>query len=144
MTRSELIELLNNAKNSTLWNDILIKLEFFCYEATEKDVEMLAQCLTKVENKIKLNCNLSEVPYGTIDLEVADAVIGEFLGLKKALNQLDISSIDLGTALSSVSMGNTSVSFNPSDSDSAKLDSVITTMKSSLERIYPCLRTVKW
>ena len=54
MTRSELIELLNNAKNSTLWNDILIKLEFFCYEVTEKDVEMLANALLRLKTKLNL------------------------------------------------------------------------------------------
>lgn len=144
MIRSELIELLNDVKNSSLWNDILIKLEFFCYEVTEKDIEILAQCLTKVENELKVECNLSEVPYGEIDLIVADSVIGEFLGLKKALNQLDISSLDLSNAIASVSMGNTSVSYNANDSDSAKLDVVINTLKSSIKGVYPCLRKIRW
>ena len=75
MTRSELIKLLNNAKSSTLWNDILIKLEFFCYEVTEKDVEMLAQCLIKVENKITLKNLKTREQFADISVEDAVAKI---------------------------------------------------------------------
>lgn len=143
MTRSEMIELLNEKYNSSLYDAILDRLEFFSYEVNEKDINIIAYNLMTVINDVKINCDIDTIPE-IYDLHIADAVVGDFLALKKALNQLDINSLDLSTAIASVSMGNTSVSYNSSDSDSAKLDVVIDSLKNKLRGVYSCLRKIHW
>jgi hypothetical protein len=143
MERSEILEILNGKYNSNLYDLILDRLEFFSYEVQDKDLSMIAQCLQTVINEAMIQCNVDEIPE-LYNYHIVDAVIGEFFGMKKAFNQLDISSLNLTGAIASVSMGNTSVSYDNSNSDSAKLDTYIELCKGRLARLYACLRRLKF
>lgn len=142
MSRSEIIALLKSKYNSSLYDLILDKLEFFGYEVQESDLSLIAEFTQETINDIKINCAVSEIPE-EYDHIVAGAVVADFLNIKKSLNQLDISTLDFD-AVASVSMGGTSVSYNAGDSDSAKFNTLIDTLKYKLKGVYPCLKKIRW
>lgn len=90
---------------------VLDRLNSFGYEVNEEDAWVIGFTMQKVENHIKNECNIPEIPDGLINVAV-DMVCGEFLSQLFSLGKLN--DIQITQTLSSVSLGDTSVSYNTS------------------------------
>ena len=90
---------------------VLNRLDSFGYEVKEEDAWMIGFEMQKVENHIKNECNISEIPEGLIQVAV-DMVCGEFLLQLISLGKLN--DIQITQTLSSVKLGDTTVSYSTS------------------------------
>ncbi len=92
-------------------DDVKKRLESFGYTVVDADDWLLNFLIDKVENTIKNDCNVSEIPDGLYQIAV-DMVCGEFLQGKKAMGQLNIDGIDVdAAAIKQIQEGDTSVTF---------------------------------
>ncbi len=122
---------------------ILLRLKDFGYEATEKDVFLIAFSIRNVEREIKNKCNLSTLQKDLLDIGV-NRVCGEVLFSLKAANQLNIT-FELEGALEQVQLGDVSVSFNDSTkSNEQRLDNLILDLRVTGENEFSCYRKIKW
>lgn len=102
-------------------NDIKARLASLGYTFVDSDEWVLSFVIDKVENHIKSNCNLSEVPEELYQVEI-DLICGEFL-----FGKLNAGAIDVEAAVSSIKEGDTQVNFTsgttPSERYAALIDS---------------------
>ena len=89
-------------------------LESLGYTLQENDSWLLGFCLQKVEQTIKNECNVSEIPGGLMKV-ASRMVIGEFLFAKKGSGQLQGFSLNLDAAVKQIALGDTSYSFAVGD-----------------------------
>lgn len=129
--------------DSELLQAVLNRLESFGYELKESDAWMIGFCLSKVENQIKNECNISDIPDGLFHV-VVDMTCGEFLFSKKQVGQLELGDLDLTGALSSIKEGDTQISFNTDESDSDKIDSLLNYLLNSGKGDLVCYRKIRW
>ena len=99
--------------------------------------------MQKVENSIKNDCNVSEIPEGLMNIAV-DMVCGEVLSVKYRTGQLELTSLDLDGAIASVTVGGASVSFDNNTSDVGKFDVLISLLANSGRGEFACYRRIKW
>ena len=103
-TISTLTEAIGKIIESGLTEPVLKRLDSFGYEVSESDAFIVSFCVQKVENSIKNDCNVSEVPEGLMNIAV-DRVCGEVLESLYYTGKLDVGSIALDGALASVTLG---------------------------------------
>lgn len=89
-------------------DDVIKRLAFLGYTVTDADSWGLDFIISKVESKIKNDCNISSVSDGLHQIAV-DMAVGEFLLSKKSTNQL--TGFDIEGAVKSISEGDTSITF---------------------------------
>lgn len=77
-----------------LKEDIKNRLASFGYTLLETDNFALDFVIYKVENKIKNECNITEIPDGLYQVEI-DRICGEFIFAKKQSGQLTEYDFDL-------------------------------------------------
>lgn len=124
-------------------DDIINRLKFLGYEVTDNDVYSINFICEKVENHIKNVCNICEIPDGLKNIYV-DMVCGEFLQFKHNTGQLADTNFDVDNALSSVTMGDVSMSFDKSASVAAKFASLIDMLINSGKGELLCYRKIRW
>ena len=122
---------------------VIQRLQSFGYDVTEDDVWQLCFVMQKVRNHINNSCNTTSVPDGLFHVAV-DMTCGEFLFTKKQTGQLTLASLDLTGAIASVSMGDTSVSFDSDASDEDKLNQLLNYLMTKGEGEFVCYRKLKW
>lgn len=122
---------------------VLTRLESFNYEVKESDCWTIAFQIAKVEEDMCNCCHITEIPKGLIRSAV-DQVCGCFFMDRYGSGDLDISSLDLSGAVSSVSAGDTTVSFDNNVSDDAKFQNLISALMQAGKDRYPCYRKIKW
>ena len=142
-TISTLTETIAKIYESSLTDSVLKRLDSFGYTPTEADAFCIGFSVQKVENSIKNDCGVAEVPEGLINIAV-DMACGEVLGTLYLTGRLSIDSIDLGGAIASVSAGDTSVSFDNSTSDEGKFNTLLQLLKDGGRGEFACYRTIKW
>ena len=142
-TISILTEEVTKVHKSSLTELVLKRLDCFGYTATEKDAFVIGFSMQKVENSIKNDCNVSEVPEGLTNTAV-DMVCGEILGTFYRTGQLELSSLDLDGAIASVGVGGTSVSFDNNTSDDSKLNTLVSLLVNGGRGEFACYRKIKW
>ncbi|HCR2111367.1 TPA: hypothetical protein ONC98_003021 [Clostridioides difficile] len=91
-------------------DDIERRLQGFGYVLKDGDKWLIDFVREKIENIIKLDCNISEIPKELHNIEV-DMIVGEFLFTKKNMDQLDIESLNFEAVEKSISEGDTKVDF---------------------------------
>ncbi|MBZ0830797.1 hypothetical protein O0885_18590, partial [Clostridioides difficile] len=91
-------------------DDIERRLQGFGYVLKDGDKWLIDFVREKIENIIKLDCNISEIPKELHNIEI-DMIAGEFLFTKKNMGQLDIESINFEAVEKSISEGDTKVDF---------------------------------
>lgn len=121
--------------------EILERLEGFGYIATMADEIVLKLLCEKFENHIKNFCNVSGVPEGLKSVYV-DMVCGEFLNEKFKLNQLG-DGFNIDTAISKVTMGDVSVTYDGKASTDVKIQTLIDALSSKVGDLI-CYRKMKW
>ena len=142
-TISTLTEAISKIIESSLTEPVLKRLDSLGYEATEKDDFIIGFSVQKVENSIKNDCNVSEIPEGLMNIAV-DMVCGEVLSVKYRSGQLELSSLDLDGAIASVTVGGASVSFDNNTSDEGKFDTLVSLLTNGGRGEFACYRRIKW
>ena len=142
-TISTLTEAINKIIESSLTESVLKRLDSLGYEATENDVFAIGFSVQKVENSIKNDCNVSEIPEGLTNIAV-DMVCGEVLSVKYRTGQLELTSLDLDGAIASVTVGGASVSFDNDTSDVGKFNALISLLTNGGRGEFTCYRSIKW
>lgn len=72
---------------SSIMEDIKNRLKFLGYKLIDTDSLTIKFAIDKVENKIKNECSITEIPDGLYQVEI-DRICGEFLFAKKQSGQL--------------------------------------------------------
>ena len=142
-TISTLTEAINKIIESSLTESVLKRLDSLGYEATENDCFIIGFGVQKVENSIKNDCNVSEIPEGLMNIAV-DMVCGEVLSVKYRTGQLELTSLDLDGAIASVTVGGASVSFDNNTSDAGKFDALVSLLLNGGRGEFACYRSIKW
>lgn len=133
---------LNTLQNHTIYaEDILNRLEGMGYTATMADVTILKFVSEKVVNHVQSACNVNEIPDGLKEICV-DMICGEFLSEKNSLNQLE--GFDVDEAISSVTMGDVSVSYDKSANPATKFQALIHSLINDKAGDLACYRKIKW
>ncbi|HBG2118035.1 hypothetical protein ND433_20025 [Clostridioides difficile] len=123
-------------------DDIERRLQGFGYFLKDGDKWLIDFVREKIENIIKLDCNISEIPKELHNIEV-DMIVGEFLFTKKNMGQLDIESLNFEAVEKSISEGDTKVDFAISQTPEQRFDSLIaylTTYGKNKILTFRCLR----
>ena len=94
--------------------DVKERLASFDYQVTEADSWMLTFLIQKVENHIKIICNIDCIPNELSNI-VIDMVVGEFLLNKKSMGNL--AGFNLETAIKQIQEGDTSITYAIGDGD---------------------------
>ena len=142
-TISTLVETITNIYESDLTELVLKRLDSFGYEAKEEDVFVIGYSVQKVENNIKNDCNIAEIPEGLTNTAV-DMACGEILDTLCRTGKLDVGSIALDGAIASVSLGDATVSFDNTTDNSGTFTALINTLKDSGRGEFACYRQFKW
>lgn len=140
---STLTEAIDNIYESSLTETILKRLDSFGCDITMNDIFCIAFSVQKVENSIKNDCNVTDVPEGLTNTAV-DMVCGEVLDVLYRTGALSLDNIDLDGVIASVSAGDTSVSFDNSTSDDGKFTILVQLLKNSGRGEFACYRSIKW
>lgn len=86
------------------------RLLSFGYALKDGDEAILLFSIQKVENTIKNDCNVSDIPDGLANIAI-DMAVGEFLTAKKIFSPDDIAGLDLGLAVKQIQEGDTNTVF---------------------------------
>lgn len=125
-------------------DDVVKRLESLGYTATEADTWVLGFIIEKVENHIKNDCNVSEVPDGLHQIAV-DMAVGEFLFQKKSTGQL--TGFDMEAVVKQVQEGDTSVTYAIGEGSSTpeqRFDSLVHYLMNYGKGSFASYRRIKW
>ncbi len=126
-------------------DDIEKRLESFEYTLKDGDKWLIGFVKEKIENIIKLDCNINEIPKELKNIEI-DMIVGEFLFTKKNMGQLDIESLNFEVVEKSISEGDTKIDFaigSGSQTPEQRFDSLVaylTTYGKDKILTFRCLR----
>ena len=134
---------MDQEKGMALLDELRKMLGSFGYKTTEEDDIVLALLLSHREQSIKNECNIDMVPTG-LDHILINQVCGRFLLARYTSGQLELPSLDLGGALSSISEGDVSVSFDSDASDDAKMQMLIRALCDTGKDELLCYRKLRW
>ena len=133
----------NSSHSESSIRAVLNRLISFGYLPTEDDSWELSFVMQSVENRINNSCNTSSIPEGLLNV-AADMTCGEFLMNRKNSGRLDISDLDLSGAITSISEGDVSISFDANSTDEQKLTQLINYLLTKGQGEFVCYRQLKW
>ena len=122
------------------------RIESFGYEFKNSDKVILDFAIQKVENTIKNECNVNEIPEGLFNIAV-DMAAGEFLLSKKTFAPEDLSGFDLSYAVKQIQTGDTNTVFAMGDgslTDEQRLDAFINHLLTYGRKEFLCYRKLRW
>ncbi|HFL3155515.1 TPA: hypothetical protein ACG3KV_003857 [Clostridioides difficile] len=124
-------------------DDIERRLQGFGYVLKDGDKWLIDFVREKIENIIKLDCNIKTMPIELKEIEV-DMIVGEFLFTKKNMGQLDIESINFEAVEKSISEGDTKVDFAISQTPEQRFDSLIAYLMTYGKNKILTFRCLRW
>ena len=127
----------------TFYELVFRRLETFGYEVKVADAFGIAFSVQKSELNIKNDCNIADIPaelYPTL----CDRACADFLAVKYQTGKLALADIDLDGAITSISEGDTSITFDKSASDAEKFHALLVTLSASGRGNLECYRQIKW
>ena len=122
---------------------VINRLTSFGYLPIENDSWELSFVMLKVENEIKNSCNITSIPEGLFTVAV-DMICGEFLLGRKNTGKLDISTLDLGGAITSITEGDVSISFDANSTDEQKFNQLMNYLMTKGKGEFVCYRKLSW
>ncbi|HBF3985483.1 TPA: hypothetical protein KOD80_003501 [Clostridioides difficile] len=128
---------------NNLIDDIEKRLESFGYILKDGDKWLIGFVREKIENIIKLDCNIKTMPIELKEIEV-DMIVGEFLFTKKNMGQLDIESLNFEAVEKSISEGDTKVDFAISQTPEQRFDSLIAYLMTYGKNKILTFRCLRW
>lgn len=133
----------NSSHSESSIRAVLNRLTSFGYLPIEADSWELSFVMLSVENQIKNSCNTTFIPEGLYNV-AADMTCGEFLLNRKNSGRLDISDLDLGGAITSISEGDISISFDANSTDEQKFNQLVSYLLTKGKGEFVCYRQLKW
>lgn len=132
-----------NIKKDLLIEDIKNRLESFGYTLLDSDSLALDFVIDKVENKIKNECNITEIPDGLYQVEI-DRICGEFLFAKKQSGQLTEYDFDL--IEKQIQDGDTSVTYavEAGQTPEQRFDKLVRSLMDTGKGEFASFRRLKW
>jgi hypothetical protein len=126
-----------------LKEDIKNRLEFFGYTLLDSDSLALGFTIDKVENKIKNECSITEIPDGLYQVEI-DRICGEFLFAKKQSGQLTEYDFDLTEK--QIQDGDTTVTYaiEAGQTPEQRFDKLIKNLMDCGKGEFASFRRLKW
>ena len=122
---------------------VLKRLVSFGYFLKEDDSWELSFVMAKVDNQIKNSCNTTSIPEGLSHV-AADMICGEFLMNRKNSGRLELSDLDLSGAITSISEGDVSVSFDADSTDEDKFNQLVNFLMNHGKGDFVCYRRLRW
>jgi len=119
----------------------LHRLSSLDVEIESSDEWMLGFIIQKVQNKIKNYCNTLAIPEELFNVAI-DMVAGEFLFTKRGQGKLE--GFNVETAIKQIQEGDTNITFVEGQSDSEKMDSLITFLMTNGNNQFISFRRLKW
>ena len=133
----------NTSLSESYCEMVLKRLVSFGYFLTEDDSWELSFVMTTVENRIKISCNTASIPEGLYHSAV-DMTCGEFLMGRKNSGRLELSELDLSGAITSISEGDVSISFDANATDEVKFNQLVDYLITKGKGDFVCFRKLKW
>lgn len=127
----------------TFYELVFRRLETFGYVATEADVFGIAFSVQKSELNIRNDCNITVIPEELFPT-LCDMACGDFLAVKYQTGKLDIAGLDLTGALTSISEGDVSLTFDKSTTDEGKFTALVSALSNAGRGNLECYRQFKW
>lgn len=127
-------------------DDIEKRLESFGYILKNGDKWLIDFLKEKIENIIKLDCNISEIPKELYNIDI-DRIVGEFLFTKKNMGQLDIEGLNFEAVEKSISEGDTKVDFaigSGSQTPEQRFDALISYLTNHDNNKILAFRCLRW
>lgn len=144
MIQRVLANILPNTSLSEPFCEMVLKrLVSFGHFLKEDDSWELCFVMTKVENQIKNSCNTTSIPEGLSHVAV-DMICGEFLMNRKNSGRLDLADLDLTGAITSISEGDVSVSFDADTTDEDKFNLLVNFLMNNGKGDFVCYRKLRW
>lgn len=140
---ANILTLMNNSLSESFIEAVLKRLKSFGCCLKEEDSWAICFAIQKTENTIKNSCNTTSIPEGLFHIAV-DMACGEFLFAQKQTGQLNIADLDLSGAITSISEGDTTVSFAAGGSDEDKFNTLVNFLMTKGEGEFVCYRQIKW
>ena len=122
---------------------VLNRLKTFGYEATDDDLWMIAFNIQKVNTHIMNSCNTLTVPDGLFYIAV-DRICGEFFHTMKNSGKLELDALDLDAAVTQITEGDTSITFDSGTSDEQRFDTLVNVLIHEGAGDEVCYRKLKW
>lgn len=127
---------------SSIMEDIKNRLKFLGYKLIDTDSLTIKFAIDKVENKIKNECSITEIPDGLYQVEI-DRICGEFLFAKKQSGQLK--EYDFEASIKEIKDLDTTVVYAVgSDSSEKQFDLLIDGLRNCGEREILSFRRLRW
>lgn len=133
----------NTSHSESSIRAVLNRLISFGYLPIEDDSWELSFVMLSVENQIKNSCNTTSIPEGLYNV-AADMTCGEFLMNRKNSGRLEISNLDLSGAITSISEGDVSISFDANATDEQKFNQLVNYLLTKGKGEFVCYRQLKW
>lgn len=144
MIKKVLSDILSNTNLSEPFCEMVLKrLVSFSYFLKEDDSWELSFLMAKVENEIKNSCNTTSIPEGLFHV-ATDMVCGEFFLNRKNSGRLELSDLDLSGAITSISEGDVSISFDTNATDEVKFNQLMNYLMTKGKGELVCFRRLKW
>ncbi len=127
-------------------NKVVARLNSFGYTLKTGDDVIVAFSIQKVENTIKNDCNVPEIPDGLENIAI-DMAVGEFLTAKKTFTPDDITGLDLDYAVKQIQTGDTNTVFATGDASSTpeqRLNAFLNYLLSNGRDQFSCYRRLRW
>lgn len=129
----------------TVYEAAVARLAMLGYTATQNDTLQIEYYISKCEELLKGDLNVSSIPEGLFYVEV-DMVVGHFLFDKKSAGTL--TGISFTAPAKQISEGDTSVTFAGASDGSltpeARFDAMLNTLMHPSEFILTSYRQLKW
>ena len=122
------------------------RLQSFGYTVQNEDEIILNFCISKVENTIKNDCNVTSIPDGLLNIAV-DMAVGEFLTAKKTFSPDSIAELDLDCAVKQIQVGDTNTVFATGDGNMTaeqRLNAFISYLLTYGKSEFACYRKIRW
>ena len=147
MIQKVLTNILSNVTKTNLSESfcemVLKRLVSFGYFLKEDDSWELSFVMLNVENHIKNSCNTASIPQGLFHV-ATDMICGEFLMNRKNSGRLELSDLDLSGAITSISEGDVSISFDTNSTDEQKFNQLMNYLMNKGKGDFVCFRKLKW
>lgn len=126
-----------------LIEDIKNRLASFGYTLLDTDSFALEFVIDKVENKIKNECNITEIPDGLYQVEI-DRICGEFLFAKKQSGQL--TEYDFDFIEKQIQDGDTSVTYavEAGQTPEQRFDKLVRSLMDTGKGEFASFRRLRW
>ena len=125
-------------------NELVInRLGWFGYEVVHSDLLTIKFIIKKIENKVKIDCNIDEIPE-ELNNVLVDMVVGNFFIEKKTFDPDSLKSINFESVIKQIQEGDTNITFSDnSKTPEQRFDELINYLINK-EYDFSCYRKIRW